>query len=521
MTAWAQGFASGIVGQGSVLTWPTKTSGFVPRWQCGQWSAGLGWTHIISDIIIWAAYWAIPVILACFVMRRKDVPFHKVFWLFVAFIFACGTGHLIEAIIFWEPVYRLSAIVKTGTAAVSICTAVALVPILPRALSLPGLAKVNEDLAHEVRERRRAEETARTVVDDAKRTMAELSFQKFALDQHAIVAITDPRGRITYVNDKFCEISKFSRDELLGQDHRIINSGHHPKSFFTNLYATIARGDVWHGEIKNRAKDGSFYWVDTTIVPFRGSDGRISQYVAIRADITERKRVEEQLRASLSYQQAMLHREESLLRELDHRVRNNLAGLLGLISLYERSQHDGREVCMAMRGRIRAMKDVHDLILRSPGLPVRLSDLVRQLVSGAVASDRLPHVQVEGPPIHVPAPQATAVAVILQELFTNCRKYGSLSSKAGRVFIRWEPTSDGTLNGLMMFWIERDGPPVREPTDYGIGLRLIDGFTRSELQGASAFRFTESGFECDLRATWDTEPRRDTTPLEAVKENKE
>lgn len=518
MMVWSHAFASVSLGQGPVLSWPTNTSGFVPRWQCGQWSAGLGWTHIISDIVIWASYWAIPLILACFVIRRKDVPFPRVFWLFVAFIFACGTGHLVEAIIFWEPLYRLSGLVKAGTAAVSICTAVALAPILPRALSLPGLAKVNEDLAREIHERRRAEETARTVIDDAKRTMAELSFQKFALDQHAIVAITDQRGRITYVNDKFCEISKYSRDELLGQDHRIINSGHHPKSFFTHLYATIARGDVWHGEIKNRAKDGVFYWVDTTIVPFRGPDGRISQYVAIRADITARKRIEEQLRASLAHQQAMLHREESLLRELDHRVRNNLAGLLGLISLYERSQHDGREVCTAMRGRIRAMKDVHDLILRSPGLPVRLSDLVRQLITGAVASDRLAHVDVEGPPIHVPAPQATAIAVILQELFTNCRKYGALASKRGRVAIRWEQTSNATRSDVNLFWIERDGPPVSEPQEFGIGLRLIDGFARSELQGESTFRFNEAGFECDLRATWDHEPRRKETPQDAVKE---
>ena len=184
--------------------------------------------------------------------------------------------------------YETVRVRKDGT---HIDVSVTISPIRSSNGAIVGVAKITRDIT----ERKRTEQAIQQRLARSEAALKDLADQKFALDQHAIVAVTDLRGTITNVNDKFCTITKYSKEELIGQNHRIFNSGHHPKEFFQQMYHTISNGKVWHGEIKNRAKDASIYWVDTTIVPFVGKDGKPGQYIEIRADISERKQNEERL----------------------------------------------------------------------------------------------------------------------------------------------------------------------------------------------------------------------------------
>ncbi len=203
-----------------ILTHLFDSTGFSPRWYCGTgWTPALGWLHILSDLGVWSAYFAIPCILMYFVMRRRDVPFRTIFWLFGAFILACGTTHLMDAIMFWHPFYRLAAVIKLFTAIISWATIAALVPIVPRALAMrspdelereiatrkqaeAALQKANAELESQVEALRASEEKFRLLVEGAR--------------DHAIFML-DPGGYVATWNLGAERLKQYSAGEIVGQ----------------------------------------------------------------------------------------------------------------------------------------------------------------------------------------------------------------------------------------------------------------------------------------------------------------
>ncbi|NRB39082.1 MAG: response regulator [Pseudomonadales bacterium] len=231
----------------------------------------------------------------------------------------------------------------------------------------------------------------------------ELAEQKFALDQHAIVAMTDVKGTITFVNELFSQVSGYSQEELLGQNHRMLNSGRHDDALWKNMYRTIAAGNVWQGELCNRKKNGDIYWLDTTIVPFIGETGKPKSYIAIRTDITETKLYEEALIEARDSAESAARVKSEFLASMSHEIRTPINGVLGMLKLLLRdslTQSQTHKVDVALNSAESLLMLINDILdfskIEAGKLEIEMLDFNLRTLLGEFSSAMALRVQEKG-----------------------------------------------------------------------------------------------------------------------------
>ncbi|PJZ44528.1 PAS domain S-box protein [Leptospira brenneri] len=307
---------------------------------------------------------------------------------------------------------------------------------------------------------------------ELKMSQFEFSQLKHAFDEHAIIAITDKNGSISYVNDRFCEISMYSREELVGNNHRLLNSGFHSPEFFDRMYHMIQNGYVWKGEIRNRSKVGSIYWVSATIVPLRSIDGSINRFFALHTLITRTIESEEKVTQ-------LLQEKELLLQEVHHRIKNNLFSVYSLLKMQANFSNDEhlKEQFDEAAGRLRSMMALYDRLYRSQNpnaidLKEYVPNLVREILATYQKNIVFEFLPSSG--IIVKPEIANNLGIILNELICNSVKHSFRQVDYGTIDVQIQQLED-----QIVFVYKDDGEPLPdtfslENSDAGFGIKLMN-----------------------------------------------
>jgi PAS domain S-box-containing protein len=337
---------------------------------------------------------------------------------------------------------------------------------------------------------------------EAGRRKAQREMQLILDTTSEMFARYDRDLRIQWANRAAAESVEMSVGQLVGEHCYEVWHGREERCPDCPVVAAMQIGQPQQSEIQT--PDG--HWFDLRAYPLRDKQGRISGAIEFGADITARKQAEQALRQTAQRCEQLADSREALLREMDHRMKNSLAGLNTLVDICARSADSIEQFSALMHEKIDAMRLVHGLIMDQRGRHGDLASLVRQVIGEFATSRGAPEVQYQGPSLQIGPRQAGPMVMVLHELFTNAQKYGALSGEGGRIELNWRAVdmgSEGQRIGLS--WRETGGPPLdREPVP-GVGLGLIEGFCRFELRGGCDFEFQPDGLRCELHCTLDNE----------------
>lgn len=498
----------------SFLTRLFDRSGFPARWQCGSgWgeTPWLGWLHILSDLGVWSAYLAIPIVLVYFWVSRKDLPFRKIFLLFGGFILACGTTHLMEAIIFWWPLYRLAGVIKLVTAIISWATVFALVRVVPGVLTM----RSPEELQREIAARKRVEEELQRLNADLEqrvqqRTNDLLASTEALREERELlqvtlgsigdgVIVTDTAGRITFLNGVAESLTGWSRSESmtrpLDQIFRIVNE--ETREPVENPVTRALQEGIIVGLANHTvllAKDGTERPIDDSAAPIRGDSGAIRGAVVVFRDITDRKQAEEASKEAD-------RRKDEFLATLAHELRNPLAPIRNSLEVIKRSNgnlaviEQSRSTMERQLGQmVRLVDDLIDVSrisrnkLELRKKKVELASIIHQAVETcrpiAEAASQELAIALPAEPIYLNA-DAARLAQAFGNLLTNSCKF---TGRGGRIELTAERRSaeavirvkdngigipPDMLSKIFEMFTQIDQSLERTQSGLGIGLTLV------------------------------------------------
>lgn len=418
------------------------------RWHCGNWSSFHGWLYIVSDLLIWAAYFAIPVIIIRYITRQRQQRFFKLYILFAAFILACGATHFLDALAFWVPAYRLSALVRVVTAVISWITVFTLIRLLPHAFAL----KSPRDLEAEIEIRKKIESDL-----EVKNILIEESKQLFknVFDHSAVgVALVHPDGRWLNVNQFICDMLGYTKEELLKTTFQDIT---HPEDLAADLAFVEEmlqkKRETYQMEKRYIRKDGEIIWV-LLAVSLTWQEGKPAFFISQLVDISVKKRLRIEVEKKNAELEAHLVKINEFNRIVAHNLRGPASTLINMADFLEKNKNEEDRNFLLSKVKdtslliIHTLNDLKELLEIQPGSPSApscfndaLQSSMQMLENEVKSADAVVNVQFDVPEVLFPKPYLDSV---FYNLLSNALKYRR-EGRAPVIDIHTTTTSNGHI----------------------------------------------------------------------------